>query len=153
MTEGYRVFPFSIAGRIPIHALDGRAEADVIDAIRADLARQQIKCEVEGSDIVFKNWSFAVWSLSRYAVVESGRFTIHSECVEYSLSTRMLFILATAMFMLAALLLWPVSNLLVATKFAIAGGLWLYFFCANYLLIWFRTRRFLQKLIHRLEIQ
>jgi len=119
------------------------------NAIGEDLKRQGIKYEIVGTNISFKNWSFAVWSLSRYAVVDRGRFAVGVDRIEYFLSTRVLFILATSIAALAALMLLPNANLSLMTRCGIIGGIWLYFFGANYMLIWTRNRRFLYKLVQK----
>lgn len=140
------MFPTSIEGSIPIQPLDDLALETLKRAIEEDLKHQGIKYEVVGTNIAFKGWPFAIWSLSRYAVVGHGRFALRTDRIEYSLSTRALVILATSIAALAALIVLPNANLSLTTRCAIIGGIWLYFFGTNYMLIWIRNRRFLRKL-------
>jgi hypothetical protein len=131
------LFPLSINGSVTVQSCNATVEADLVNAISADLTLQQIEHDVVGSDVVFKNGSFAVWSFARYFGVVRGRFAVRSGRVEYSLSTRFLFFMATALSMFMALLTW---------KFTIFAYCWAVLFGANYALIWFRNRLFLRKL-------
>lgn len=140
------MFPFSIKGSIPIQP-GGIAATNLSTAIGEDLTRQRIKHRLVESCIIFENWSFAIWSVERYAVVERGRFTIRPDAIEYSLQTRVLFILTALTATLVAMALYLTTSLSLPTQCAITVGVWLYLFGVNYFLIWLRTRLFLRKLV------
>lgn len=142
------MFPVSIHGIVQTKSLRKLDAISLHKKICDDLRRQHITCQVNESEVTFTNRVFSVYTLTRYSVVDRGRFTIRPDGIDYWLSTKVMTAVGSVLALLVALLLMGHRTRSIAEWLAYPIGMWFFLVGVNYVLIWFSNRSFLRRLVN-----
>ncbi len=143
------MFPISIHGTIRIKSPLRKLDAiSLHKKLCDDLHRQHITCQVNEGEISFTNRVFSIYTLTRYSVVDHGRFAIRPDGIDYWLSTKALTAVGSFLALLVALLLIGHRTRSIAEWLVYPIGVWFFLVGTNYTLIWFNNRRFLRRLVN-----
>jgi hypothetical protein len=139
------MFPFSIRGSIPAKPHTSFDISDVRRRICEDLDGQHLAYRTTENEVSFTNKALFVYRLERYSLVERGRFVIEAARISYCLSTKVMVVTASLLTLLPAILMIGRLKYSIADWLSYPAGIWLFLVGANYLLVWFRNRRFLRR--------
>ena len=149
------MFLSSIKGEVSKQAVGDANVGVVVRAIEDFLGNSGLTDVSFASNTVrFKNNAILMWSFRIYVMASGGSFSVHSNgnrmSVVYDIYVMRMLIISLFPVLFFSVFLSPAQNINFLDKLFIIAGMWLWLFGGNYILIWIRTRAFLNRILLKL---